>query len=97
MLSNTLGAAWRGRFCLPAASIAAAFYSFLPTAYVGLSELGLIAGTGMIVAFLTTVTLLPALLAVLRPAGERAPVGGLGLRLSTIFSITSATGSWASR
>ena len=60
---------------LAAASIAAAFYSFLPTAYVGLSELGLIAGTGMIIAFLTTVTLLPALLAVLRPVGERAPVG----------------------
>ena len=36
---------------LAAASIAAAFYSFLPTAYVGLSELGLIAGTGMIIAF----------------------------------------------
>ena len=60
---------------LAAASIAAAFYSFLPTAYVGLSELGLIAGTGMIVAFLTTITLLPALLSVLRPAGEPAPVG----------------------
>ena len=60
---------------LAAASIAAAFYSFLPTAYVGLSELGLIAGTGMIIAFLTTVTLLPALLAVLKPVGERAPVG----------------------
>ncbi len=64
-----------GPLLLAAASIAAAFYSFLPTAYVGLSELGLIAGTGMMVAFLTTVTLLPALLAVLRPAGERAPVG----------------------
>ena len=60
---------------LAAASIAAAFYSFLPTAYVGLSELGLIAGTGMIIAFLTTVTLLPALLAVLKPAGEAAQVG----------------------
>ena len=60
---------------LAAASIAAAFYSFLPTAYVGLSELGLIAGTGMIIAFLTTVTLLPALLGVLKPAGEAAPVG----------------------
>ncbi len=60
---------------LAAASIAAAFYSFLPTAYVGLSELGLIAGTGMIIAFFTTVTLLPALLAVLKPTGEAAPVG----------------------
>jgi hopanoid biosynthesis associated RND transporter like protein HpnN len=64
-----------GPLLLAAASIAAAFYSFLPTAYVGLSELGLIAGTGMFVAFVTTVTLLPALLTVLKPAGEPAPIG----------------------
>src|SRR5277367_1472816 len=68
-----------GPLLLAAASIAAAFYSFLPTAYVGLSELGLIAGTGMIVAFLTTTTLLPALLSVLKPAGEPAPVGWAAL------------------
>ena len=68
-----------GPLLLAAASIAAAFYSFLPTAYVGLSELGLIAGTGMIVAFLTTVTLLPALLTALKPAGEPAPVGWAAL------------------
>jgi len=64
-----------GPLLLAAASIAAAFYSFLPTAYLGLSELGLIAGTGMIIALATTVTLLPALLAVLKPAGEPAPMG----------------------
>jgi uncharacterized protein len=68
-----------GPLLLAAASIAAAFYSFLPTAYVGLSELGLIAGTGMIVAFLTTITLLPALLTTLKPAGEPAPVGWAAL------------------
>src|SRR5271165_44355 len=68
-----------GPLLLAAASIAAAFYSFLPTAYVGLSELGLIAGTGMIVAFVTTVTLLPALLSVLKPAGEPAPIGWAAL------------------
>jgi len=60
---------------LAAASIAAAFYSFLPTAYRGLSELGLIAGTGMMIAYITTVTLLPALLTVLRPHGEKEPIG----------------------
>jgi uncharacterized protein len=60
---------------LATASIAAAFYSFLPTAYVGLSELGLIAGTGIIIAFATTVTLLPALLTVLKPSGEHKPIG----------------------
>ena len=64
-----------GPLLLAAVSIAAGFYSFLPTAYVGLSELGLIAGTGMIIAFTTTVTLLPALLAVLKPPGEPAPIG----------------------
>src|SRR6476646_104338 len=64
-----------GPLLLAAASIAMAFYSFLPTAYVGLSELGLIAGTGMIIALVTTVTLLPALLAVLKPAGEPAAIG----------------------
>ena len=68
-----------GPLLLACASIAAAFYSFLPTAYVGLSELGLIAGTGMIVAFVTTVTLLPALLSVLKPAGEPAPIGWAAL------------------
>jgi uncharacterized protein len=60
---------------LAAASIATAFYSFLPTAYTGLSELGLIAGTGIIIAFVSTVTLLPALLAVLKPPGEKSPIG----------------------
>ena len=64
-----------GPLLLAAASIAAAFYSFLPTAYVGLSELGLIAGTGIIIAFATTVTLLPALLTVLKPPGEQQPIG----------------------
>ena len=68
-----------GPLLLAAASIAAAFYSFLPTAYVGLSELGLIAGTGMIIAFITTVTLLPALLSVLKPVREPAPIGWAAL------------------
>lgn len=64
-----------GPLLLAAASIATAFYSFLPTAYLGLSELGLIAGTGIIIAFATTVTLLPALLTVLKPPAEQRPVG----------------------
>src|SRR5262252_6286280 len=60
---------------LAAASIAAAFYSFLPTAYRGLSELGLIAGVGIIIALATTLTLLPALLTVLKPPPEQNPIG----------------------
>jgi hopanoid biosynthesis associated RND transporter like protein HpnN len=64
-----------GPLLLAAASIAVAFYSFLPTAYRGLSELGLIAGTGIIIALLTTVTLLPAFLTVLKPSAEQKSIG----------------------
>jgi hopanoid biosynthesis associated RND transporter like protein HpnN len=60
---------------LAGASTAAGFYAFLPTEYRGVSELGAIAGTGMVIAFVTSVTLLPALLAVLRPGGEPGAVG----------------------
>ncbi len=54
---------------------AAGFLSFLPTAYRGLSELGLIAGLGMLIAFITSITLLPALLSRLRPRSEPSPLG----------------------
>ncbi len=60
---------------LAAAATAAGFYSFLPTDYRGVSELGLIAGTGMFVAFFAAITFLPALLSLLRPPPEPEPVG----------------------
>ncbi len=60
---------------LAAAATAVGFSSFLPTSYRGLSELGQIAGCGMIVAFLTSITLLPALLTVLKPPPEPRPMG----------------------
>ena len=60
---------------LAAAATAAGFFSFLPTAYGGFSELGEIAGVGMIVAYVGSITLLPALLSLLKPPGELEPVG----------------------
>jgi len=48
---------------LMAATSALGFFSFLPTDYRGVSELGIIAGFSMIAAFVTNVTVLPALLA----------------------------------
>ena len=61
---------------LSAAAIGAGFFAFLPTSYVGLAELGTIAGLGMIVAFALSVVLLPALLMLLRPPANRmAEVG----------------------
>ncbi len=60
---------------LAGAATAAGFLSFVPTDYRGVSELGLIAGFGMAVAFFLSISLLPALLMVLDPPGEKEPVG----------------------
>jgi hopanoid biosynthesis associated RND transporter like protein HpnN len=60
---------------LAAAATAVGFFAFLPTDYHGLSELGLIAGSGMLIAFLCSITLVPAMLATLQPPGEAAPIG----------------------
>ena len=80
---EALAAAGRGvglPLALAAAAIGAGFFAFLPTDYVGVAELGLIAGLGMVIAFALAVTLLPALLALLRPAaGALEEVGFAGL------------------
>ena len=64
-----------GPLLLAAAATAIGFLSFLPTDYRGISELGLISGVGMGIAVLLTLTLLPAMLTLLRPKGESEPVG----------------------
>ena len=43
-------------------STAIGFYAFVPTAYLGVSELGLISGTGMFISFIISMTFLPAML-----------------------------------
>ena len=60
---------------LAALATAAGFLSFLPTVYKGVSELGLIAGIGMLIAFATSITLLPALMSVLKPPSEPEQLG----------------------
>ena len=60
---------------LAAMATASGFLCFLPTDYKGVSELGQIAGVGMLVAFLSSITVLPALLSLLNPPGEKEPVG----------------------
>ncbi len=64
-----------GPLAVAALAAAVGFFSFVPTDYTGVSELGLIAGVGMLLALLLNLTLLPALLTILRPRGERRPVG----------------------
>jgi uncharacterized protein len=60
---------------LAAMATAAGFLCFLPTDYRGIAELGKIAGAGMLVAFISSITALPALLKLLNPPGEDEPVG----------------------
>ena len=60
---------------LAAMATAAGFLCFLPTDYKGISELGKIAGAGMMIAFITSITSLPAMLKLLHPPGESEPVG----------------------
>ena len=48
-----------------AITTAVGFYAFVPTDYAGVAELGLISGTGMFISLFVTLTLLPALLALM--------------------------------
>ncbi|MBV9757334.1 MAG: MMPL family transporter, partial [Alphaproteobacteria bacterium] len=58
-----------------ALATAAGFYAFVPTDFRGVAELGLIAGTGMIIAFICTLSWLPAALTLFHPRGETAEIG----------------------
>jgi hopanoid biosynthesis associated RND transporter like protein HpnN len=60
---------------LAAVALVAGFFSFLPSEFRGVSELGLIAGAGMVIAFVASLTLLPALVALLKPGPEKSPIG----------------------
>ena len=60
---------------LAAMAISAGFLCFMPTDYKGISELGEIAGAGMLIAFLSSITVLPAILKLINPPGESEPVG----------------------
>jgi hopanoid biosynthesis associated RND transporter like protein HpnN len=78
LLAEALTNAGRGvgiPLALAAAATAAGFFSFIPTTYTGVAELGKVAGIGMIVAFGLAITMLPALLMVLDPPGETEDVG----------------------
>lgn len=58
-----------------AVATSAGFLGFVPTAFSGVAELGLIAGAGMLIAFACTLGFLPAMITLCRPRGEEAVVG----------------------
>ncbi|HUN74945.1 MAG TPA: MMPL family transporter [Steroidobacteraceae bacterium] len=77
---------------LAAAAIGTGFLAFAPTAYYGVSQLGMIAGIGMFAALALNLTLLPALIRLTRAPG--APVRRPNMRLICIDSYTLRHRRW---
>ena len=68
-----------GALVLAAVGAAICFFAFVPTSYLGLAQLGVIAGFSMGVALIANLTVLPALLSLLpapRPLARRAQRAG---------------------
>ncbi|MGI9590346.1 MAG: MMPL family transporter, partial [Myxococcota bacterium] len=75
---SAIGAAARevgSSLALCALTTALGFFAFAPTPFVGVAELGVVSGGGMIVSFFCTLTLLPALLS-LPPLPRAEPALG---------------------
>jgi hopanoid biosynthesis associated RND transporter like protein HpnN len=73
-LSEALVATGRGlgrSLTLAATAIASGFLAFAPTAYVGVSQLGVVAGAGMFIALILNLTVLPALIRLSGAPGAR--------------------------
>ena len=64
-----------GQILVAAAATAAGFLAFVPTDFSGVAELGLIAGAGMLIAFVCTLVFLPAALVLFRPRTPAQEVG----------------------
>jgi hopanoid biosynthesis associated RND transporter like protein HpnN len=69
------GRAMARPLALAAAAVALGFAAFIPTAYRGVSELGVIALAGMAITLVLNFTLLPALLTVLKPRSVPREMG----------------------
>lgn len=59
---------------LSATAVTLSFFSFFPTSYRGISELGLISGVGILIAFVSNITLLPALITLMPPRAAARPL-----------------------
>ncbi len=60
-----------GALALCAPTTALAFFAFVPTQFVGMAQLGIISGAGVLVAFGVAITVIPAAAALLPPTRSR--------------------------
>ncbi len=72
---SVTGAAMARPLLLAAVATALGFFSFLPTDYRGVAQLGVIAGGGMLIALIATFTVLPAILRTFGAGGESKEIG----------------------
>ncbi len=63
------------------------FFAFIPTAFKGVSELGLIAGVGMFIGLIVNLLLLPALLVVFGRPRRYRPTPGLGAFATRVVTL----------
>ncbi|MDE2148590.1 MAG: MMPL family transporter [Gammaproteobacteria bacterium] len=80
-----------------AATTSLGFFAFTPTDFTGIAELGLISGAGMFISLGLSLTLLPALIALLPPDAERIrlqPAGGGVFSRLAIWPYRYARGLW---
>jgi hopanoid biosynthesis associated RND transporter like protein HpnN len=72
---------------LAAVATSAGFLAFVPTNFVGVAELGLIAGVGMLIAFACSITFLPALITLFHLPAEGGEIGLPGMaRADTLLA-----------
>ncbi len=64
-----------GSLAVAGVAVSLGLFAFLPTQYIGVSELGVIAGLGMLIALALNLTLLPALLMLASPPPQALEVG----------------------
>ena len=93
--SSALGGSLRdigGSLLICTITTATGFYAFIPTAFTGVSELGLIAGTGMIISLALNLSLLPALLCLLPALRSSPSIDPLTRKLSRLLTAITAHG-----
>ena len=83
-----------GALTLCAVAAAIGFLSFLPTAYRGLAELGLIAGAGMFIALFSNMTVLPALISLSPISRYGTKFGRIRISLNPIAARNARAVLW---
>lgn len=74
-----------GSLVICALTTAIAFYSFVPTDFSGVGELGLIAGTGMFIALFTNFTFLPAVISKFASESRISVISGAPEWIANLF------------